>query len=306
MAAGLTTAMGVYVVGLMCRLRGGSLSSYQGIADSTLIHPWRWYWSRFANSFKDIFYQIFVVDVYDNKYIMLAVILTWVLTLILIICFSVPLIKSKRFLCVAVPVTAIILMPMSVYCMNLLSDGVGYYSVMLSGISMVWLLPITILDAGIKLDGGKWKKVISNVLLVCLCANLWNYILVDNISYLASSVSNSRTYALVERIVDRIESTDGYEDMKCVWFYGNVSGQPYTSWTFTGKTIIGDGIIPYGNTTYGYYCNNYIRKLPLLFDTEKMTEIQNTQEFKDMPVWPEEGCTRLIDDVMVIRLSETE
>lgn len=303
MVVGLLTAMGTYVIGLTYRLHGGKLSSYQGIADSTLIHSLKWYGEQFVNAFRDIIQQVFVTDVYENKGIKTAVILAWIITLILVVRYIIPLLKSKQYMCIVFAAIAIALMPMSVYCMNLLSDGVSYYSLMLSGISAVWLLPILILDAEIKRDNDRWKRVIANALLLCLCLNLWNYIVVDNISYLASSVSNDKTYALAERIIDRIEQADGYEDMECVYLYGNVSSEWYAYDVFDGKSIIGDDIIPYDQTTYGLYTRIYIRKLPLLGDNEKMIEIQNTQEFKDMPIWPQNGCVKLINDVMVVRLS---
>lgn len=51
---------------------------------------------------------------------------------------------------------------------------------------------------------------------VCYLANLWNYAIVDNISYLASSVAYEKSFALTERIVDRMEQTKGYEDFPFV------------------------------------------------------------------------------------------
>lgn len=63
---------------------------------------------------------------------------------------------------------------------------------------------------------GRWSKAISAVMTVCYLANLWNYAIVDNISYLASSVAYEKSFALTERIVDRMEQTKGYEDFPFV------------------------------------------------------------------------------------------
>ena len=136
--------------------------------------------------------------------------------------------------------------------------------------------------------------------------------MVDNISYLASHISYEKSYAISERIVDRVEQTEGYKDMESIYLCGNIDQEKYDDVNFKNKSVIGNNIIPYETKTYTFFINIYLgENYTLLNDMDrsgmdKIEEIQRTLEFQDMPVWPELGCTKLIDNVMVVKLSEIE
>lgn len=311
MAVGLMTAACVYIIGLWYRLKGGELSSYQGIADSTLFHPFVWYLKRFANAFIDIG-KNFITDTYDNRYILFIVGIIWLFTGLFILYRIICLLKTGYGMCALYGTFALLLLPISVYSMNLLSDGVYYYSLMLESAALLWILPLLVLDGreDILHGGGKWREVIYNLIVVCFIINIWSYMVVDNISYLASHISYEKSYAIAERIIDRIEQTEGYKDMEYLYVHGNVSQEKYDDVRFDNKSVIGNGIIPYETKTYTFFINIYLGgSYTMLSDmersgTEKIDEIQNLIEFQSMPVWPEAGCVKLIDHVMVVKLGE--
>lgn len=300
----LMFAAGVYVVGLVYRLDGEKLSSYQGISDSTLIHPLSWYFKQFINSFKDII-KVMVSDVYENEYILIMVIIIWTITILYIIWSIVDLLRKRMISCALYGSLAILLIPIAVYCLRLLSAGVNYYSLMFESIAFVWVLPIMFIE---EIGIGQKKslnKLLMVIMIICYLCNLWNYAIVDNISYLASSVAYEKSYALSERIVDRIEQTEGYENMEYIYFYGDVETEKYEDIRFNNKSVNGNKIIPYSNIPYTFFINIYIGgNYKVLNNKERMNEIQESLEFKNMPVWPMAGCTKMIDNVMVIKLGD--
>lgn len=302
---GLLSAAGVYVIGLEYRLDGRELTSYQGISDSTLIHPLHWYFKRFFDSFKDIIH-LFVTDAYENKYALIAITIIWSVIILFVICRMVSLLRNKMVTCAIWGGLAILLIPMAVYCLRLLSDGVNYYGLMVESIAFVWILPIMILDESISVSRkGRRNKAVLAAMVICYLVNLWNYVIVDNISYLASSIAYEKSYALSERIVDRMEQTEGYENMEYVYFYGDVETEKYEDVRFQNKSVNGNKIIPYANIPYTYFINIYIGgNYEVLNNAQRMSEIQESLEFQNMPVWPTAGCTKMIGKVMVVKLGD--
>ena len=72
MAVSIVIAAGTYIAGLWYRLKGGELSSYQGISNATLLHSFKWYLNRFTDAFLDIC-KVFITDTYENRYVLFAV-----------------------------------------------------------------------------------------------------------------------------------------------------------------------------------------------------------------------------------------
>lgn len=312
MAVSIVIAAGTYIAGLWYRLKGGELSSYQGISNATLLHSFKWYLNRFTDAFLDIC-KVFITDTYENRYVLFAVGFIWTFTTVFIILRIAHLIKNGYIISTLYGSLALLLIPVSVYSMNLLSDGVFYYSLMLESVAVVWILPLLVLDEkGDFSHSEKWKEIICNLMVLCFILNLWGYMVVDNISYLASHISYEKSYAISERIVDRVEQTEGYKDMESIYLCGNIDQEKYDDVNFKNKSVIGNNIIPYETKTYTFFINIYLgENYTLLNDMDrsgmdKIEEIQRTLEFQDMPVWPELGCTKLIDNVMVVKLSEIE
>lgn len=305
-AVSLIFAAVFYVTMLIYRLAGGQLDSYQGIAESTLLHSPKWYASRLIGCFQDTV-QIFIADAFENKYVGFAIAVIWAITLLLLLGHMAGAIKKKQFASVIYGCLGIVSMPIAVYCLKLLSNGIWYYRLMLESVAFVWLLPIMVLDERLKEKSGqnRWNRAISLLMAACLLCNLWNYVIVDNISYFASALANKKTFALAERILDRMEQTEGYDESQYVWFCGNVEKAEYEDIRFQRKSVISNGIIPNsGENMVGYIRNFLGVDHEILRDTELIERIRGTAEFRKMPMWPKPGCIQVIGDTMVVKLGE--
>ena len=306
MAASLVFAAGFYTLEIKNSLAGGQLDSYQGIAESTLLHPLAWYAKRFIGSSQDIA-QMFVSDAFESGYARTAIIVVWSVTTIKIVYYIVCVARKKQLASVIYGCLGIVMIPIAVYCLKLLSDGVWYYRLMLESIAFVWLLPVIVLDESLMatVHSNRWNKIVSFLVLGSLLCNLWNYVVVDNISYFASSLANKKTYALAERILDRIEQTERYEEAEYVYFYGNIEKSEYEDVRFLGKSVIGNSIIPNSGVNYAGYIRNFLGiRYEILDSEEQIEEIRKSEEFQKMPIWPSVRCTELIGDVIVVKLGK--
>ena len=308
MAVSMVIAAGVYVMALRDRLGNQQLDSYQGIAQSTLLHPPVWYAKRVIGCFLDIV-QAFVSDAFENRYVGVAIAVIWGITMIKVLSYVVDTARKKQVVSVIYGCLSIVMMPVAVYCLKLLSDGVWYYRLMLESIAFVWLLPIIVLDEDLVVAThcNRWNRVVSFLIVGSLLCNLWNYVIVDNISYFASSLANKKTYALAERILDRIEQTDGYDESEYVYFHGNIEKKDYEDVRFLGKSVIGNSVIPNSGVNYFGYIRNFLGISHKILDNEeRIEEIRESKEFQRMPAWPAVGCTELIGDVIVVKLGKED
>lgn len=130
-----------------------------------------------------------------------------------------------------------------------------------------------------------------------------------NLLYTASNQAHRATESYVTRMMTRVESTDGYfwnmpllvigaypEDR----FYANIEAYSLID----HYSVPVNSVLPLNKHIY-YYLNHWLN-LPISEPTEEtMIAMSHHPEFLEMPLYPDDGSVKIIDDKMVVRVGET-
>lgn len=297
---------GIYVLGLLVRLNGRKMYSYQGIGEASLLHSLDWYIVRIGKCYSEVYNLIVKDDTYGNSVISYIVVLFWILIFLVVCVKCAILIKNKKYLNVLLTSLFLAVIPIAVYCMSFLSEATDYHRLMVQSVSLIWVLAIMLLD---NIEWDRFSTILKEVLVLILLINIGNYIVGANISYFGFYNGYEKTYALFIRVVDRIEQLPNYESAKYLYIGGGIEGE-YQNEAFLKplNNMIGVryGIIPYNNTIYVYMINQHIGgNYQTVYEQEDKDKIILTQEYQEMPIWPSESSVRMIgNDVIVVKFSE--
>ena len=150
------------------------------------------------------------------------------------------------------------------------------------------------------------------LLAVAVAAMLWGNVQGANAVYMKKDIEYKAELSIMTRALDRIESYPGYERGKTVvavmgrYLHPTVSGfRDYASYTGAGYTSPISGYNPSWNwDLYAAYFKWVMNVNVNTCDPDTWQRIRRTSELRDMAVFPQEGCIRMIGDVLVIRMSE--
>ena len=134
----------------------------------------------------------------------------------------------------------------------------------------------------------------------------YQFMLMDNIAYFNMNERYEKTYSLCLRIADRLEQTPGFEHGMPVAILGGVPAYPSTDTTR-------DDLIGYFGVTSDYaigstehfaeFMSHYMNITLNTITFEEELELVETEEFKNCPKFPDEGCIMQIDGVWVIKIN---
>ena len=146
---------------------------------------------------------------------------------------------------------------------------------------------------------------------------LWCNFLFTNECYLSLQLTNETSYALANRIVDRIETTAGWEEDMPVLIVGNYDAALDDGNLCDTKPILHsriEDVMGIVRLDYVYYrpyilyayINDYIGKPLVKVTEEELERIQKTGEVESMGNFPAEDSVKVIDGVLVVRLYEPD
>jgi hypothetical protein len=157
------------------------------------------------------------------------------------------------------------------------------------------------------------EKTIGKIWHIAACLSLlilvFNFILSANIVYFNLNERYEKTYGLCVRIVDRLEQTEGYKQTDAVAILGGFpNAEKYPSTEITRLITAGY------HSTQGDYCvessekyaeflKHYLNVTITVPPLEDQINLTTTEEFMEMPYFPEDGSIRNIHGVWVIKLN---
>lgn len=179
----------------------------------------------------------------------------------------------------------------------------------LTGVQMILMMPFTFA----LLEMIDRKYILKYATILCTIIIMGTYFLATHTSYAALKMTYNQAYATTIRIVDRMENTPGYsKDLKVL--FGGIVGNnnyPRTS-NLYGFTIgdIANNVVFHG--TYGGQIGTWENYLKVFLgmnvtfcEDEVYSKIVTSSVYQDeMDVFPAENSIRIIDDVIVVKLSE--
>lgn len=202
--------------------------------------------------------------------------------------------------------SGLLLIPIVAFGMSFLSEGVVYHKLMMQSLALIWAIPILLLDNETE-TANKAVHVLAELAAIGIVLNIGSYVIGDNIIYFSNKVSYEKTSALSVRLVARMEEIENYETAEYVYIAGSMN---YMDADLAGKTRYmmsrpGGDILTYYNLGYVRMINRYIGgHYEALTSAEKTDALTSSLAYQEMPVWPARGSVRMIDNVIVVNLSE--
>ena len=198
------------------------------------------------------------------------------------------------------------LLPVTLYSVALIMPGEAH-DLTAYARELFYLLPLSLLDAPSAARTPR-RSVSPERAAVCvlLALLLWHHVVYANQAYMKKELEKNSTLILAARIIDRIEAVPGYVPGETpVAFVGRLDANEPLD---VPREALADfrtqtGLWHSHAATYnlGRYLTDYLQ-YPLNWDKE--TNVTRSDLAKNMLPFPASGSVRMIDGVVVVKLSE--
>lgn len=210
--------------------------------------------------------------------------------------------------------TLILLLPLGMNFVWILSQGyvhaLMFYAIYLSFVAVALALDLACPPVADASAGRAVRRVGTAAAVLVLSCN----VMFSNTIYLSKALQERATLSLVTRILDRIEQTDGYVPGETrVAFVGNLYKNPtvahrpgyfrdaYMS-SFPGCEQ--EVTVTYYGAWENYFRNYLGYNHDMLSEDEACT-LGSDERIATMPVFPAAGSVATVDDVVVVKLSDS-
>ncbi|RKQ34295.1 glucosyltransferase domain-containing protein [Oceanobacillus halophilus] len=261
---------------------------------------------KIVNRFLDFFGRGFVSDMPINLFEILNIFLA-ILILIAVIVAIIRNIQHLSLLKTVSIILAGLLLPVAAFVLYFVSPGVSYHMLMVLALAFLYIFPIIIYD---RLQEPVLSvKVFSWSAVVLLFLIVFNFAIISNISYFNMELRYEKSYAFMNRLLDRIEQLEGYDNVSQVAILGyhhvetNLSSNKVRE-NIPGMTgVIGETFLsaPYHFT--GMWATFFGENFSFV-NQDRLSELRENDLVQEMNAWPAKESVVIIDDVVVIKLSE--
>ncbi len=294
---------------LIMFLSGTAVNDYQGISEVGKISPYL-LWHGAVSSVKTVIMYFLQWNVLEHGFT-LYIVLNILFIIAMLIGMGVACVKSgivkRKWALFLVVLCLIAVVPFA--CMwHFTSDSVGYRAMMLQSLSLLFVLTAILYE--------KWcSSITKNVLCVFLGVIIIHNTLIANISYFYMNLSYERSYAEgLEMVMEIHDLKDEYEFDEIIIIGDKLADVQWneekglnapsdrinilSSLLETSLLFNEEHTIPFLNATYGIE----LQKV----GGEKKESILNNTRVENMPCWPSDGSMIVIDNVLVLKLSDKE
>ena len=152
---------------------------------------------------------------------------------------------------------------------------------------------------------------ISYILCIVMLLTGYGQYRMTNKAYYRTEVAMERVSSYYERLLYRLEATEGFEYGDYVAILGdfypeNLPVSEYEMekdyWEDLEGLAVEEDL--FSLTVRSFYIRNHFGINALVYQYADLEALTLTSEFEDMPCYPEEGCIKKINDVWVIKVAE--
>jgi|GEM_PF-2468912 len=306
----LAVGMSAYAAGMKITLayKGGALKDYQGLAESSLPGP-SMLLTRMKLALTDFieFFKPAQILSY-NSFMKIALALTVLTLLAVFVCRFVQKKTYTSGLRILLLVISLACIPFSVNVLYLISETVQYHMLMRHAWCILFIAPLILFELFREEKDAKRTHVALTewCMIAAVTIAVWNYVLLDNIGYYNMNFRYEKTYAHCLELRDRIKNADDYDRHLKFCFVGRYSKlfkAEGTEELLENMTGMKGAKIGSGTRIYVPFFQNCLGE-----DVEGVTDAEEAAMkenplFQEMPAYPDDGCIRRIDDVLVIKLN---
>ena len=205
------------------------------------------------------------------------------------------------------------LLPIAFFSIRIIVTEYELYLVMLNVLMLVIPFLAALLE---KMKySAYWIPFLKKVCYLCLVIIIWTYAMSDNAGYMLLNQTTFQSKNLAVRLLNRIEMIDEFDYNMPVCFIGSLDSDYFAiseklyeispgstfnlSGVWDGVWEVSDGwgryIEQYCGVKLNYYSNGM---------QDRIRELMETKEFRDMGRFPDNSCIQIIDGTLVVKLGE--
>lgn len=206
----------------------------------------------------------------------------------------------KRKLHIFLLILCIVLMPCCIGIWYFTTEYVEYNNIMLQSIAVLYIFALLLYDR-------YSKAILSNIAGVLYLIIILNFALQANIVYFNMHYVNQRTYATACEIAERIHTCEDGENATKIAVLGELSDERIDLNSHIGGVYKSSGL--YSNLMFDQshiqmYLNQVFGMKLEEADETTAESLLNDAAVQNMGIWPDNNSLMVIDDVIVIKLSE--
>ena len=202
-----------------------------------------------------------------------------------------------------------VLVPLSANIVMLIIPGVNYHLIMRYQWVLFLIVCVALCDRCVTKEiVKKGNGILSFAFVIAATAVIVSYGVADNIGYTNLQRKYEKTYAYALRLLDRIESTEGYYQGIPIAMMGVISEDEYPSTDITSPAtseMIGLGgdydYLLYRADNFEAFFKYYMGATLNFVSEEEETEIYYSDEYIEMESFPGETSVKLVDGVIWVK-----
>lgn len=290
------------------------ISNYSGANDigiSTLLSAPKLLQEAYESFFNYYFNDNMIPNTIWNTNIWYSII--FVIMLISLIYIIIKNKVYKKLLSILLIVILVLIAPV---CFGIIEVTVPDVDIhILMACSMIYIFPIFFKVLEI-LPKEKISKIFKYIVVISSLFIAWNYIWQDNASYISIQTMQNQAVNTANRLVTHIEELDEYTPDMPVLILGGLENNQYLNrdntsieskklYDRTWGFISDKSTIWWGNLdSWKKMFYEYIGVNLNLVNERDYAEIIETKEYKNMKYYPEKDSIKVIDDTIVVKLSD--
>lgn len=288
-----------------------AMMDYQGISTLGQIMP-----GKLLASVNACYQSFFAVISENVKYLTPTNLLRKCLTIVLFVqAFSVVIFLVKGRTHAAGKILMFLagaLFPAALFLIYIMAPGSWVYAIMLYSVVFLFVFPVVWMDRFTVCMSGyeRVKRGMQWVLLLLSVAMIAVYIWYANACYMSQEYTKYHDLAYCETIITQIKSVEGYTDDLPVALIGNgeVEDKTNSLGGLLENIVLQDGRMGsnVGNSSSVHLITKYLGFNPEFCGYEETKKLMDTEEVKEMPCYPDDGAIRVIDGIVVVKMSEYE
>ena len=161
-------------------------------------------------------------------------------------------------------------------------------------------LPIVVLIKQIELiQNNKFNNIMKILSYFISALIIWTFILSNNATYIATKLYNDQMFAVGNRILERIENNNEITDNTPIVVLGHLdfSIQNERLLDLTNFDVSDVNI-----WTWQIFLQDHLGIGRDICTMEDYNDIMNSEEYINMPIYPNEGCMKIINGTAVVKL----
>lgn len=327
---GVSAGLYYIILQVFLKIKDIKMSTYLGMNMVADGYPLDMLGSILLSIYKQVYAFFFVAEInnsFSDRWLVFVHVCIFLITLILFAICIYRSEKKQRILCTLGAVLLLSLVPLAMNFSQIISPYSTPTPIMKYAFVFFYLLPIILLGLlGEKQEEnqtnaivvekksvleffGVKKGILELILLFSMSSAIFYYWKYDNVLYNMLNQTHRATLSFVTNVVGRIESCEGYEyGMEVVIvggfpsdrYYAEVENYPMVQQGGATST----SVIPLNKHIY-YYMGDWLN-VPMKEPAEEVfINIANSEEFLSMPLYPNDGSVKIIDNYVVVKMQQT-